>query len=52
MMSGSSIGDLLIRVKVDDPAIPCTTRTPISRASCENTMFGSTTFIIFSNIFF
>ncbi len=46
------MGDLLMSVKFDDPAIPWTTKTPISKASWEKTIFGSITFIVFYKIFF
>lgn len=52
MTRGSSIVDLLVRVKSATPAIPCTTSTPIYSVSCEKRMLGSTTLITVSSTFF
>lgn len=40
MISGNYIGDLLTKVKLAEPEIPWTTRTPISSASWENNKLG------------
>lgn len=51
-MSGSSIGDLLTKVKSEMPAMPWTTKTPILSASLEKAIMGSITLMTFSRIFF
>lgn len=40
MISGNYIWDLFMSVKLEAPAMPWTTSTPISRTSCEKTMLG------------